>query len=123
VRRLGIIGLLFLAGCAASATVEPISTSRQAVTAIELEYVGKFLTPATAYSLLPRCPQPANRPCSDPAIVATLNETEIKLHHTILALRNFSDASPQADATALIDRTRRDLIAAEALVPTQSLTP
>ncbi len=123
VRRLWIMGLLLLAGCAAPATVAPISASRQAVTAIELEYVSKFLMPATAYDLLPPCPRPANAACSDPAIVATLSDRQKKLHNTITALRSFSDASPQADASALIDEARRQLSAGEALIPAKALTP
>jgi hypothetical protein len=123
VRRLWIIGLLLLAGCVAPARVAPISASRQAVTAIELEYVSKFLTPATAYDLLPPCPQPANAACSDPAIVAALSDRQKKLHNTITALRSFSDASPQADATVLIDEARRQLNAGEALIPAKALAP
>jgi hypothetical protein len=123
VRRLPIIGLFLLAGCAAPATVEPPSASRGAVTAIELEYINKFLAPATAYGLLPRCPQLTNAACSDPAIVTELSETQKELHNTIIALRNFADASPQADATVLIARARRELSAGEALIPAKSLAP
>ena len=122
-RRFRIMGLLLLAGCAAPATVAPTPSSRQAVTAIELEYVNKFLDPATAYGLLPPCPQPANAACSDPAIVAALSDTQKKLHNTIIALRNFSDAQPQADATMLIARARSELSAGEALIPAKSLAP
>ena len=116
-RRFAILGLLFLAGCATPAPVITISASQQAVTSIELEYVNKFLVPAAAYDLMPRCPQPQGPACSDPAIVATLRDTQTKLHNTIYALRDFSDASPQADASALIANARKQLSAAEALVP------
>lgn len=121
-RRFALLGLLLLAGCAAPTAVT-ISSSQQAVTAIELEYVNKFLTPATAYDLLPRCPQQEGTPCSDLAIVTKLRDTQAKLHNTIYALRDFSDASPQADATTLIANTRRELSAAEALVPTTKAAP
>jgi hypothetical protein len=114
-RRLRVMGLLLL--------VAPMSASRQAVTVIELEYVDRFLTPAMAYGLLPRCPQPANTACSDSATVAALRDTQIKLHDTIIALRNFSDASPQADATVLIARAREELSAGETLIPAKSLAP
>jgi hypothetical protein len=123
VRRLRIMGILLLAGCAAPAAVEPVSASRLAVTAIELEYINKFLAPAAAYGILPRCPQPAATACSDPAIVAALSDTQKNLHNTIIALRNFSDASPQADATVLIDKARRELSAGEALIPAKALAP
>ncbi len=116
-RRFALLGLLFLAGCAAPAPITTISASQQAVTAIELEYVNKFLVPAAAYDLMPRCPQPQGAACSDSAVVATLRDTRVKLHNTIYALRDFSDASPQADATALIANARKELSAAEALVP------
>lgn len=122
-RRLPIIGLFLLAGCAAPAAVAPTSVSRGAVTAIELEYVNQFLAPATAYGLLPRCPQPTNVACSDPAMVAELSDTQKQLHDTIIALRNFADASPQADATVLIARARSELRAGEALIPAKSLAP
>jgi uncharacterized lipoprotein YajG len=121
-RRIAIMGMLLLAGCAAPPVVT-VSTSQQAVTAIELEYTNKFLVPAAAYSLLPRCPKPQDTPCSDPALVATLRDTQIKLHNTIYALRDFSDASPQADASALIANARKELAAAEALVPAKGATP
>jgi len=114
--------LLLLASCAApAATVPP--ASRQAVTQIEIEYVGRFLGPATAYSLLPRCPRRASAACSDPATVAALSDARKRLHDTIIALRNFSDAAPEADATVLIARARRELAAGEALIPAKSRMP
>jgi hypothetical protein len=122
-RRFAILGVLLLAGCAAPAALPPISVSQQAVTAIELEYVGKFLVPAAAYSLLPRCPKPQGTACSDSALVAKLRDTQMKLHDAIYALRDFSDAAPQADATALIASTRGQLAAAEAMVPAEGATP
>lgn len=120
-RRLTILGMLTLAGCAAPAVV--VSTSQQAVTTIELEYVNKFLVPATAYSMLPRCPQADGKTCSDAATVARLRDTQATLHDTIYKLRDFSDAAPQADATALIASTRAQLAAAEASVPKIGGTP
>jgi uncharacterized lipoprotein YajG len=121
-RRIAIMGVLLLAGCAAPAVVT-VSSSEQAVTAIELEYTNKFLVPAAAYSLLPRCPKPQGTPCSDPALVAKLRDTQIKLHNTIYALRDFSDASPQADASALIANTRNELAAAETMIPAKGTAP
>ena len=120
-RRSTIMGLLLLlpAGCAAPA----VPASQRAVTAIELEYVSRFLTPVMAYSLLPLCPQPGNAACRDPATASALNDRQKRLHDTIVALRNFSDASPAADATTLIAKARRELNAAEALVPAQTLAP
>jgi hypothetical protein len=121
-RRYAILGMLLLAGCAAPA-VTPVSGSEQAVTALELDYVNKFLVPAAAYSLSPRCPQPAGTPCSDPALVASLRATQAKLHDTIHALRDFSDASPQADASALIANAQAQLAAAAAMVPAKQAAP
>ena len=120
-RRFAIVGVLLLAGCAAP--MATISRSQQAVTSIELEYTNKFLISAAAYSLLPRCPQPDGKTCSDPALVAKLRDTQVKLHNAIYALRDFSDGSPQADATALIASTRAQLAAAEATVPAKGATP
>lgn len=123
-RRLALLGMLLLAGCATPPpAVPPISASQQAVTAIELEYVNKFLVPAAAYSLLPRCPQPVGTACSDPSLVASLRSTQAALHNTIYALRDFSDASPAADATALIANARNRLAAAEAMVPAGKARP
>ncbi|HXE17640.1 MAG TPA: hypothetical protein VN632_10450 [Stellaceae bacterium] len=119
-RHLTILGVLAVAGCAAPVIV---STSQQAVTSIELEYVGKFLVPVTAYSMLPRCPQADGKTCSDPATVAALRDTQRKLHDAIYRLRDFSDAAPQADATALIASTRAQLAAAEASVPATGAKP
>jgi len=120
-RRLAILGVLLLAGCAAPTAIIP--ASQQAVTSIELEYVSKFLVPATAYSMLPRCPQPDGKACSDPAMVATLRDTQAKLHDAIYKLRDFTDASPQADATTLIANMRAQLAAAEASVPKTGAKP
>ena len=121
-RRIAFVGLLLLASCAAPAVVT-VSTSQQAVTAIELEYTNKFLVPAAAYSLLPRCPKPQGTRCSDSALVAKLRDEQVKLHNTIYALRDFSDASPQADASALIANARQELAAAETMIPTQGAKP
>lgn len=121
-RRFAMIGMLLLAGCAAPAIVT-ISASQQAVTAIELEYVNKFLVPAAAYTMLPRCPKPGGTPCSDPTVVAKLRDTQIKLHNTIYALRNFSDASPQADAGGLVANARKELAAAELMIPAKKAIP
>ena len=121
-RRLAIFGLLLLAGCAAP-RVATISPSRQAVTAIELEYVNKFLIPAASYDLLLRCPQPQGVACSDSAIVTKLRDAQMKLHNTIYALRDFTDASPQADATDLIANAQAALGAAEAILPAKAVKP
>ena len=121
-RRIAILGVLLLAGCA-TPVVAPVSVSRQAVTQIELEYVNKFLVPAASYQLLPRCPKPAGTACSDAATVARLHETQQHLHNTIYALRNFSDAAPDADASVLIANARTELAAAEAMVPAKGATP
>ncbi|MGH6982428.1 MAG: hypothetical protein ACREFC_14600 [Stellaceae bacterium] len=120
-RRLTIVGLLLLAGCAAP--IVAISSSQHAVTAIELEYVNKFLVPVTAYTMLPRCPQADGKMCSDAASVATLRDTQARLHDTIYRLRDFTDASPQTDATALIANTRAELTAAEAAIPKPGAKP
>lgn len=123
-RRWTVLGMLLLAGCAAPAPIVPsISASQQAVTSIELDYVSKFLVPTAAYTLLPRCPQPMKTACSDPSLVANLQATQTKLHNTIYALRDFTDASPQADATALIANARGQLAAAEAMVPNKTVKP
>ncbi len=115
-RRFAMMGMLLLAGCAAPAVVT-VSASQQAVTAIELEYVNKFLVPAAAYTMLPRCPKLEGTACSDPTLVTKLRDTQIKLHNTIYALRDFSDASPQADASALVANARKELAAAEVMIP------
>jgi hypothetical protein len=124
-RRAAILGVLFLAsGCAApAAPIVTVSPSQQAVTTIELEYISKFLVPAASYSLLPRCPKPQGTICSDPAIVTKLRDTQVKLHNAIFALRNFSDAAPNADATSQIANTRLELSAAEAILPAKGPTP
>ncbi len=121
-RRIAITGMLLLAGCAAP-TVVTVPTSQQAVTAIELEYVNKFLVPAAAYTMLPHCPKPQGTPCSDPALIAKLRDTQIKLHDSIYALRDFSDASPQADAGGLIANARKELAAAELMIPVKGASP
>jgi hypothetical protein len=108
--------MLLLAGCAAP-IVPPLSQSQQAVTAIELDYVQKFLVPAAAYDLLPRCPQSAGGPCSEAATIDKLRAAQVKLHQAIYALRDFSDAAPTTDATTLIANTRASLASAEALLP------
>jgi hypothetical protein len=116
--------MLLLAGCATPApSVPPISASQQAVTQIELEYVNKFLIPAAAYSLLRRCPQPGGTACSDPSAVTNLRATQAKLHNAIYALRNFTDAAPQAEASAQIADVRSQLTAAEAMVPVKKGSP
>jgi hypothetical protein len=122
-RRLAIGAVLLLAGCAAPVVVATISRSQQAVTAIELEYVNDFLIPAASYDLLPRCPQPQGAACSDAAIVTKLRDTQVKLHNTIYALRDFTDASPQANAADLIANARAALHAAEAILPAKRAKP
>ncbi|MGH7075949.1 MAG: hypothetical protein ACREFD_17365 [Stellaceae bacterium] len=77
----------------------------------------KFLVPAAAYTLLPRCPQSAATTCSDPTIVAGLRAAEIKVHNAIYALRDLSDAAPSADASSLIANARAALDSAEAILP------
>jgi hypothetical protein len=123
-RRLALVGMLLLAGCVTpTPSIPPVSASQQAVTTIELDYVNKFLVPAAAYTLMPRCPQPAGTACSDAALVSRLRSTQAALHNTIYALRDFTNASPQADATALIANARGQLGAAEAMVPRKEATP
>jgi uncharacterized lipoprotein YajG len=115
--------MLLLAGCAGPPPVLTVSASQQAVTAIELDYVNKFLVPAAGYTLLPRCPRPAGTVCSDPALVATLHNAQTALHNSIYALRDFTNASPHADATALIANARSQLTAAEAMIPATKAAP
>jgi hypothetical protein len=126
-RKLILPGLLLLGGCAALPPVGPppaIPASRQAVVAMELEYVQKFLAPATAYTLLPRCPQPAaNAACSDPAVVAHLRAAEAKVHAAIYAARDLTDAAPDADASTLLANARASLDAAEAILPKTGAKP
>lgn len=123
-RRFALLGMLLLAGCAAPPRIVPsISASQQAVTAIELEYVNRFLVPAAAYTLLPRCPKPAGTACSDPSLVATLHAAQVKLHNRIYALRDFTDAAPQADATTQIADAKSQLAAAEAMIPAKKAAP
>ena len=119
-RKLIVPSLLLLGGCAAMPSLGPppaISASRQAVIAMELEYVQKFLVPAASYTLLPRCPQPAGTTCSDPASVALLRAAQLKVHDAIFAARDLTDAATGADASALIADARLALNAAEAIVP------
>jgi hypothetical protein len=120
-RRNVLLLMLLLAGCAAP-IVSPLSPSQQAVTALELEYVQKFLVPAASYDLLPRCPQAAGG-CSQTDIITKLRAAQGKLHQTIYALRDFTDASPNGDASTLIVNARASLAAAEALLPAKGGTP
>jgi hypothetical protein len=113
--------LLLLSGCAAmphlAPAPAPLSSGQQAVTALELEYVQKFLVPATAYTLLPPCPQPSGTKCSDPARVESLHAAQVKVHNAIYAARDLTDTARDAGASALIANARAALNAAEALVP------
>ena len=122
-RRLVIVAMLLLAGCAAPAAMTPTSSSRQAVTEIELEYVQKFLIPATSYDLMPRCPGQPPKSCSDLTIIAKLRAAQLKLHDMIVALRDFADASPDVDATALIVSARASLATAETILPATGAAP
>jgi hypothetical protein len=103
--------------------VTPASSSRQAVTEIELEYVQKFLIPATSYDLLPRCPRQPPEACSDLTTIAKLRAAQLKLHDMIVALRDFADASPDVDATALIVSARASLTTAETILPATGAAP
>jgi hypothetical protein len=120
-RRPVLLVMLLLAGCAAP-IVPPLSQSQQAVTAIELDYVQKFLVPA-ADDLLPRCPQPAGSACSEAAAIDKLRAAQVTLHQAIYALRDFSDAAPTTDATTLIANARASLASAEALLPAKGGKP
>jgi hypothetical protein len=123
-RKWMVSGVLLLGGCAAMPNLVPTpitahlpTPARQAVTAIELEYIQKFLVPSTAYTLLPRCPQPPDIACGDPSLVARLRAAQVKVHDAIYAARDLTDAAPDADASALLADARASLHAAEALVP------
>jgi len=120
-RRLAFLAMLLLAGCAAP--METISASQQAITRMELDYVQKFLVPAAAYDLLPRCPQPPGTACGDPATIVQLRAAQRKLHAAIYTLRDLTDASPAADTGVLIANAQASLGAAEALLPTKAGAP
>jgi len=120
-RRLAVLAMVLLAGCAAP--MDTISASQQAVTRMELDYVQKFLVPAAAYDLLPRCPQPAGKACSDAAVIARLRAAQRKLHDAIYALRDVTDAAPAADAGTLLANAQASLGAAEALLPAKADAP
>ena len=120
-RRLAILGVLLVAGCAAPAAIIP--ASQQAVTSIELEYVSKFLVPTTAYSMLPRCPQADGKACSDPATVATLRDTQAKLHDAIYGCATSPTRRRKPMRRQLIANTRAQLAAAEASVPEDGAKP
>jgi len=115
------LAILLLAGCAAP--METISASQQAVTRIELDYVQKFLVPAAAYDLLPRCAQPPGTACGDPATIVQLRAAQRKLHDAIYALRDLTDAAPAADAGTLLANVQASLGGAEALLPAKAGAP
>lgn len=124
-RKLLLPGLLLLGGCAAIPPIGQPSmpASQKAVVSLELEYVDKFLAPATAYTLLPRCPQPEHRACSDPTEVARLHDAQVKVHNAIYAARDFTNAAPAADASALLASARTELTSAEAMLPHAGANP
>jgi hypothetical protein len=110
-----------VAGCAGNAPAlspPPKSgTSQVAAAALAQEYLDKFLTPATAYALSPRCPQPAGAACSDPAIIVKLQAAQKSARRALDAAQHFADAAPTADASGALSAARQALTAAEAIIP------